>query len=49
MVDAPMVVKNLPAKAINVQSLLDIILQVLSIIDAIGRIFGIDFDLSGGN
>jgi len=42
---------NTPAKAFEIQALFDILLQFLNLIEAIGRIFGIDFAgiFSGGN
>lgn len=47
MVNAP-AIKTVPAKAANIESILDIILQILSVIEAIGRVFGINFDFFGG-
>jgi hypothetical protein len=40
-----------PAKAFEVQAFLDILLQFLNLIEAIGRIFGINFSglFGGGN
>lgn len=34
---------TVPAKAFEVQALLDIFLQILNLIEAVGRIFGINF------
>lgn len=47
MVNAP-AIKTVPAKATNIESILDIILQILSVIEAISRVFGINFDFFGG-
>lgn len=43
------IAKAVPAKAANIESILDIILQILNVIEAIGRVFGIDFDNLFGN
>ena len=43
MVNAPVRVKRLPAKAVNIEYLLDVILQVLNIISQVMNIFGISF------
>jgi hypothetical protein len=41
---------TLPAKAANIEVVLDIILQVINVINAIGRLlFGPNFTVFGGN
>ena len=47
MVNARVNAKRLPAKAANLEMIFDLILQVLNIIEAIGRIFGISFNIGG--
>ncbi len=49
MVNAPVSIalSNVPAKAANIESILDIILQILNVLEAIGRLFGIDFNFGG--
>lgn len=45
MVNAPISIApgNVPAKAANIESVLDIILQILNVIEAVFRLFGIQF------
>lgn len=41
---------TLPAKAANIEVVLDIILQIVNVINAIGRLlFGPNFTIFGGN
>lgn len=47
MVKATTNIKTLPAKAINIESLLDIILQILNVISAFTSLFGIDLSFGG--
>ncbi len=39
--------KHVPAKAVGIESILDVILQILSVIEAFLRVFGIEINLGG--
>jgi len=42
---------SLPAPAQNIEAILDIILMIINVLEALGRLFGIDFSgwFGGGN
>ena len=43
MVNVATKIKVVPAKAANIESILDIILQIINVIEAFFRLFGIEF------
>jgi len=43
MVKTAIAANSLPAKAINIEALFDLVLTFLSILETVARIFGIDF------
>ena len=40
-------ITHVPAKAADIEAILDIILQILSVLEAFFRVFGIEIDLGG--